>query len=73
MLLAPSLGREAAHELVGRASREAIASGRGFSESLAAFPEVSQRLTPADLATLDNPEAYLGVAERLRLRLLTRP
>jgi 3-carboxy-cis,cis-muconate cycloisomerase len=73
MLLAPSLGREAARELVGRASREAIAGGRGFSESLAAFPEVSQRLTPADLATLDNPEAYLGVAERLRLRLLTRP
>jgi 3-carboxy-cis,cis-muconate cycloisomerase len=70
MLLAPSLGREAAHTLVGKAAAEALTSDRGLGAALAGAPEVKGVLSAADLSSLDDPGAYLGVAERLRLRLL---
>jgi 3-carboxy-cis,cis-muconate cycloisomerase len=70
MLLAPSLGREAAHTLVGKAVAEALTSDRGLGAALAGAPEVKGVLSAADLSSLDDPGAYLGVAERLRLRLL---
>ena len=73
MLLAPSLGRDTAHALIGRAVTDAVADGKTFVDALAAIPEVTKVLTHAELSSLDEPEAYLGVAERLRLQLLARP
>jgi 3-carboxy-cis,cis-muconate cycloisomerase len=73
MLLAPALGRDAAYALIKKAAAEGVAPGGKFADALAAMPEVAKVLTQAELSTLDDPEAYLGVAERLRLQLLARP
>jgi 3-carboxy-cis,cis-muconate cycloisomerase len=73
MLLAPSVGREAAHALVAKAAADAIARNAGLGDALARIPEVVQVLSSADLSSLDDPCAYLGLAERLRLQLLARP
>jgi 3-carboxy-cis,cis-muconate cycloisomerase len=70
MLLAPSLGRDAAHALIGKASAESLAHGSKFADALAANPVVAKVLTHGELSSLEDPEAYLGVAERLRLQLL---
>jgi 3-carboxy-cis,cis-muconate cycloisomerase len=70
MLIARSLGRDAAHTLVRDAAAATAASGSGFAAALAAMPEVAKALTPSELSTLEQPEAYLGVAERLRRQLL---
>ena len=70
MLLARSLGRGAAHALVRDAASKAIANGRGFADGLAAMPEVTKALTASELSTLEDPAAYLGVAEKLRRQLL---
>jgi 3-carboxy-cis,cis-muconate cycloisomerase len=59
MLLAPRMGRSAAHAAVA----EAI-EGRPLREGLADL------LTPAELRTIDVPEEYLGAAEIFRRRLL---
>ncbi len=73
MLLAPSLGRDAAHALIGKVSAESSARGVKLSDALAANPAVAKVLTQGELSTLEDPEAYLGVAERLRLQLLATP
>jgi 3-carboxy-cis,cis-muconate cycloisomerase len=70
MLLAPALGREAAHSLISRAASSGDEGGAGFAAALAGIPEVAKTLTPAELSELDRPETYLGVAERLRVQLL---
>jgi 3-carboxy-cis,cis-muconate cycloisomerase len=70
MLLAPSLGRDAAHALIGKAAADSSAHGVKFADALAANPAVAQALTHGELSTLEDPAAYLGVAERLRLQLL---
>ena len=70
MLLAPTIGREAAYTLVENAATRARMHGGRFADALAALPEVTKILTPADLSTLDAPEEYLGMAERLRVQLL---
>jgi 3-carboxy-cis,cis-muconate cycloisomerase len=73
MLLAPSIGRDRAHAVISKAAAEAVERGEAFADVLAAVPEVKKVLTHAELSGLDEPEAYLGVAERLRLQLLARP
>jgi 3-carboxy-cis,cis-muconate cycloisomerase len=70
MLLAPKLGREPAQRIVAGAIDAARRGGRPFAEALAADAEVAKALEPADLSNLSSPDAYLGVAEQLRLRLL---
>ena len=70
MLLAPSLGRDAAHALIGKAAADTSARGVKFADALAANPAVARVLTHGERSTLEDPEAYLGVAERLRLQLL---
>ncbi len=68
MLLAPAIGRELAHALISGAA--ARAPGTRLADALAANPDIANGLTPEDLATLDTPEGYLGVSERLRVQLL---
>lgn len=70
-LLAGTLGREAAHAIVGRAVTQAREGRTTLGEALAVMPEAAAVLTPEILATLEDPRGYLGVAERLRVRLLT--
>jgi 3-carboxy-cis,cis-muconate cycloisomerase len=73
MILGAALGRDAAHEILERATRRCLAEGRSLLDVLGALPEVA-RLVPADqLGELDSPRAYLGAAELFRTRLLASP
>ena len=69
MLLAPSLGREAAHQLLEQATQQSIAQRRRLVEILGEMPEVTRILPAATLDELDSPESYLGSAEMFRTRL----
>jgi 3-carboxy-cis,cis-muconate cycloisomerase len=71
MILAPHLGRDAAHKLLESATAEAVAQGRRLSEVLAEKPEIKRHLDSKTLGDLENPELYLGVAEDFRTRLLS--
>jgi 3-carboxy-cis,cis-muconate cycloisomerase len=69
MLLAPSLGRDAAHKLLERATQQSIAQRRRLVEILGEMPEVTRILPAAKLGELEAPESYLGSAEMFRTRL----
>jgi 3-carboxy-cis,cis-muconate cycloisomerase len=71
MWLAPALGRDQAHRLMEEAARQSAATGRTLAQVLAGMPEVTRLLTPAQIASLQTPEDYLGSAEAFRVRLLT--
>jgi 3-carboxy-cis,cis-muconate cycloisomerase len=70
MALGAKIGRQAAHKLLERASKRALAEGRHLKEALAAEPEVTAQLTPADLDRLLDPLHYPGVANQLIDRAL---
>ena len=69
MLLAASLGRDAAHKLLAQAARDSIAQKRRLVEVLKEIPEVTRAIPLDSLQTLDTPEEYLGAAEEFRKRL----
>jgi adenylosuccinate lyase/3-carboxy-cis,cis-muconate cycloisomerase len=62
MALAPALGRERAHEVVGAASERALANGHDFSSVLSEDPVVSAHLTAEQIRGLMEPSRYLGLA-----------
>ena len=62
LALGESMGRQAAHQLVEHASREAVASGRSLRDVLAANSEVTSRLDAARLDALFDPAHYAGRA-----------
>ena len=70
ILIVPQLGREKAAALVTQAVRQSRDSGRAFREVVAAIPEIARLLSPDQIASLDAPEAYLGLAETFRTRLV---
>ncbi|HEV3039795.1 MAG TPA: 3-carboxy-cis,cis-muconate cycloisomerase [Candidatus Angelobacter sp.] len=70
MLLAPHLGRDAAHKLLEEAVRKALEQKRSLREVLGEMPEARRLPDRAFLENLDVPEEYLGVAEQFRTRLL---
>lgn len=70
ILLAPALGRQAARLMVDAAVAAAAKDQKDFVDVLTANPEVVSALTPRDLSSLGTPEAYLGVAEQFRRRLV---
>jgi 3-carboxy-cis,cis-muconate cycloisomerase len=72
MRLARAIGRDAAHALVQRAVGDSRRSGLPLVDALAAISEVRAQVSPEELRRLCSPEAYLGAAEPLRLRLLGR-
>jgi 3-carboxy-cis,cis-muconate cycloisomerase len=73
MLLASgAIGKDAAHALVTDALARSRTTGEGFREALSAIPDAARILSPDDLRTIDAPEAYLGSAEALRRRLLSK-
>ena len=73
ILLAPALGRDAAHKLMEDAVCKSVTDGKSLVEVLRQIPEVTRVLDSATLASLDDPRAYLGVADQFRTRLLREP
>lgn len=70
MNLAPHLGRERAHDLVGTAARKSFETGRPFLECLLGEPEIRTVLDEATISALLQPAAYLGQSTRIVDRVL---
>jgi 3-carboxy-cis,cis-muconate cycloisomerase len=68
--LALSIGRSGAHELVEKAARRAVESGREFREVLLELPEVADGLGADGLDEALDPAGYLGVSAELIDRAL---
>jgi len=58
--LAPSIGRQRAHAVVGRAARQSFEERQPFVACLMTEPEVSAHLGADDIERLLKPDAYLG-------------
>lgn len=72
LALVPSLGKSAAHKLVGEASRRALAENISLREALAAVPDVTAHLSGDDLDRLCDPASAVGPAKRLIQRVLAQ-
>lgn len=59
------MGRQEAHELLRRCSMAAEGSGQTLREALAAEPQVTKLLKPADLDRVLDPANYIGSAEQI--------
>jgi 3-carboxy-cis,cis-muconate cycloisomerase len=70
ILLGAALGRDTAHTLLERATKETTESGRKLVDVIAELPEAARVLSKQQIHTLDEPEAYLGSAEIFRQQLL---
>jgi 3-carboxy-cis,cis-muconate cycloisomerase len=68
LLLSPKIGREAAHELIERATDPKQLRGRTLSQVLAEMPEIRQYMGKGTLE-LEDPEGYLGSANEFIRRL----
>ena len=74
-MLAPALGRLAAHDLVAAAADRATSQGVGLAAALLADPDSAARLgdagiDPADLAAATDPACYLGATASFVRRAL---
>lgn len=65
MGLAPTLGRQQAHDLVYDACRAANDQGCSLAEALLAMPEVMQHTNRATIERLTDPANYLGQAAQM--------
>ncbi len=65
MALAKHIGRSEAHELIERASKQAIAENKHFREILKQNQEVRSHLSSEEIDRLFEPLTYIGVAEQL--------
>lgn len=70
MALAPSAGRQRAHDLVYAACRKAVESDRALVDVLVASPDTAGPLGPERLAALTDPANYTGAAGEMVDRLL---
>jgi len=68
--LAPTLGRADAQDLVEKAARTSVESGRAFRDVLLELPEVAGTLGPEALDAALDPGSYLGVTAELIDRAL---
>jgi len=66
MLLAPLIGRDAAHNLIESVAMKSIQEGKRLASVLAEVPEVRKHLNAGTLSRLESPEEYLGSAEIFR-------
>ncbi len=71
MALAPALGRDVAHSLVGAACKRAVADRRHLRDVLLDEPKVRAVLDAAALARLFEPLSYLGSADAFIERVLS--
>ncbi len=65
MGLAPTLGRQVAHDAVYECCRESLKTGKPFLEALENHAEISGIVEPLRLAELVNPANYLGSAPEM--------
>ena len=72
MALAPALGRDVAHALVGAACQRAADERRHLREVLRDDSQVRSVLDDAALANLFEPESYLGATDAFIERVLAR-
>ncbi|MGQ0686253.1 3-carboxy-cis,cis-muconate cycloisomerase [Bradyrhizobium sp.] len=72
MGLAPALGRQAAHDEVYAACRDATARGQALLDALLKRPTIASALPRDRLAALCNPANYLGTAGAMVDRVLAR-
>jgi 3-carboxy-cis,cis-muconate cycloisomerase len=70
MALAKHLGKTPAHQLVERASHQALDSGKSFRDVLTAETEVSKYLSAGDIDKLLDPKNYTGAAQAMIDRVL---
>jgi 3-carboxy-cis,cis-muconate cycloisomerase len=63
MILAETLGRLEAHELVEAASHRTLASGRSLREELLAEPALREALSSEEIDAALDPARYLGSAQ----------
>lgn len=70
MVLAKKIGRAAAHELVERASHQAIDTGKSFREVLLGDAEISKNFSAADINRSLDPKQYTGAAREMIDRVL---
>jgi 3-carboxy-cis,cis-muconate cycloisomerase len=70
MALASHIGRNAAHDVVYAACREAAAKGTPLIDELVKVPEVTSHFDKTALARLVDPQNYLGSAPQMIDRLL---
>jgi adenylosuccinate lyase len=72
MALADPLGRDAAHELVGKLSRESVATGVAFSELVARDAVVTANVAKEDLTRALDLQAQVGLATMFVDRVVAR-
>jgi 3-carboxy-cis,cis-muconate cycloisomerase len=65
LALAPSVGRQVAHQIVEDACRASAEQHKHLRDVLAKDPRVMEHLSAADLGRLFDPEKYLGMAEQM--------
>lgn len=70
MILAPSIGRSPAHQLLEAAARKSASEGKHLQEVLAADPSVTAHIPLAKLKELFDPSRYLGNAGEFIDRVL---
>jgi 3-carboxy-cis,cis-muconate cycloisomerase len=70
MGLAPSLGRQEAHDVVYDACRVANEKGMTLADALSADKRVSARIDRATIDRLTSPRNYLGLAPEMVDRVL---
>jgi len=73
MALAPSLGRNEAHEVVYAACREAWTQKCPLAEILKSMESITRCFSPEAIDELCAPENYLGLAGEMVDRALARP
>jgi len=71
MAVAPTLGRDAAHALVGAVCKRAAADGRHLRDAIRDEPRLAAILDDAALAALFDPANYLGAADAFIDRALS--
>ena len=71
-MIAGSVGKQTAHEIVYEASMEAVERGLTFKEALLNREELAGVLTGEDIETLLDPVTYIGLATSIVERELAR-
>ena len=69
--LAKKLGKSAAHEIMEKASRQAVRQKRHLREVLVADPKVNSQLSAQEIEGLFDPKQHLGVAGELINRVVS--
>ncbi len=72
MILAPVIGRTAAHDLVHHAVAEAAETGQSLASLLCAAPAIAGRVDPGQIADSLDPGPYTGLSAALARDMVAR-